>query len=204
MENRRETDFSGTSELSLPFLAPDAFSRLDESDDSHFYAKDRFVSHLDSLALYTIERLIGELVVEENPVILDLMAGWDSHLPKGLEPSRVVGIGLNKRELAENRALDEIAVKDLNKDPSLPFKENTFTRSMPLLGDLLLKIKPHRLFFSRSRTLFFANFSMPSVWSTPVFDVTSLGDSGSPTSLSDSLGTLRPYSTSGQTGTYSR
>jgi len=126
MENKREKEFSDSSEISLPFLAPDAFTRLDESDDSLFYKKDRFVSHLDSLALHTVKRLIGELVVEENPVILDLMAGWDSHLPEGLKPSRVVGLGLNERELAENKALDEIVVKDINKDPGLPFEDETF------------------------------------------------------------------------------
>ena len=125
MENKREIIYFGTSELS-PFVAPDAFSRLDESDDSLFYAKDRFVSHLDSLALHTIELLIGELVVKENPVILDLMAGWDSHLPEELGSSRVVGLGLNERELAENGALDEIVVKDLNKDSRLPFEDDTF------------------------------------------------------------------------------
>ena len=126
MENKREKNFSDNSEISLPFLAPDAFTRLDESDDSLFYEKDRFVSHLDSLALHTVEKLISELVVEENPVILDLMAGWDSHLPKGLKPSRVVGLGLNERELAENKSLDEIVVKDINKDPGLPFEDETF------------------------------------------------------------------------------
>jgi SAM-dependent methyltransferase len=119
-------NISDTSELNLIFLTPDAFTRLDESDDSLFYAKDRFVSHLDSFALQTVERLIGELVVEEKPAILDLMAGWDSHLPRDLNPSKVVGLGLNVRELAENKALDEIVVKDLNKDPGLPFEDDTF------------------------------------------------------------------------------
>lgn len=124
MENTSLT--SGTSEYNLTFLNPDSFSRLDEGDDGLFYAKDRFVSHLDSLALHTVERLISELFIEKNPVILDLMAGWDSHLPEGLEPSKVVGLGLNERELAENKALDEIVVKDINRDSELPFEEDTF------------------------------------------------------------------------------
>jgi hypothetical protein len=45
-----------------PVFRADAFSRLDESDDLEFYSRDRFVSHLDSLALSTVERLIGTLV----------------------------------------------------------------------------------------------------------------------------------------------
>jgi hypothetical protein len=35
--------------------APDAFRRLDDGDDREFYARDRMVSHLDSVALQTVE-----------------------------------------------------------------------------------------------------------------------------------------------------
>ena len=109
-----------------PIFSREGFARMDESDDAQFYATDRFVSHLDSLALETVEKLIGELIVEENPVLLDLMAGWDSHIPEKLKPSRVVGLGLNRNELSENTSLSEIVIHDLNKDPILPFPKNTF------------------------------------------------------------------------------
>jgi SAM-dependent methyltransferase len=104
----------------------DAFSRLDESDDRMFYAKDRFVPHLDSVALATIEKLVETLVIEESPVILDLMASWDSHLSAMLRPSRVIGLGLNENELKRNRDLSEFVVHDLNQDPRLPLPDNTF------------------------------------------------------------------------------
>ncbi len=104
----------------------EAFSRLDEGSDLEFYSRDRFVSHLDAVALETVEKLIGELVSEENPVILDLMAGWDSHLPRSLQPQRVIGLGLNHNELSANRALNEIVIHDLNSDPTLPFPEAAF------------------------------------------------------------------------------
>ena len=107
-------------------LLADAFSRLDESDDREFYSLDRFVSHLDSLALSTVEKIIGDLVVEERPVILDLMAGWDSHLPDGIRPARLVGLGLNEHELQENKALTEYRLHDLNQDPIIPFPDRTF------------------------------------------------------------------------------
>ncbi|MBT8406546.1 MAG: class I SAM-dependent methyltransferase [Deltaproteobacteria bacterium] len=107
-------------------FSEDAFSRLDESDDSIFYTTDRFVQHLDSLALATVEKLIGDLVVEENPVILDLMASWDSHIPSSLRPERVVGLGLNRNELSKNPALTEWCLHDLNKNPILPFANDTF------------------------------------------------------------------------------
>jgi SAM-dependent methyltransferase len=110
----------------VSFYPNDAFSRLDETDDKIFYARDRFVSHLDSLALSTIEKLIGDLVVEEKPVVLDLMAGWDSHIPKDLNPGKVMGLGLNENELKENPALSDYVIHDLNEDPILPFPNNTF------------------------------------------------------------------------------
>ena len=109
-----------------PIFGTDAFSRLDESDDLEFYSRDRFVSHLDSLALSTVEKLIGTLVVEESPAILDLMAGWDSHIPEKLQASEVLGLGLNENELGKNKALSEAVIHDLNKDPHLPFPDNRF------------------------------------------------------------------------------
>jgi len=99
---------------------------LNEEDDALFYRKDRFVSHLDSLALETIKHLTGTLIVEESPVILDLMAGWDSHLPEDVGPSKVVGLGLNENELAKNGALSEFVIHDLNRTPTLPFPESAF------------------------------------------------------------------------------
>jgi SAM-dependent methyltransferase len=107
-------------------FSEDAFSRSDESDDSIFYTTDRFVQHLDSLALATVEKLIGDLVIEEKPVILDLMASWDSHIPSSLRTERVVGLGLNRNELSKNPALTEWCLHDLNKNPFLPFSDSTF------------------------------------------------------------------------------
>lgn len=49
--------------------------------------------------------------------IVDLMAGWESHLPAIYD--RVHGIGLNPREMAENPALEAHTVQDLNRDPRL-------------------------------------------------------------------------------------
>jgi SAM-dependent methyltransferase len=104
----------------------DAFSRLDESDDMLFYATDRFVQHLDAVALATVQKIIGELLNEESPIILDLMASWDSHLPAHLNATIVVGLGLNRKELDENKLLSEIVIHDLNANPLLPFPDAMF------------------------------------------------------------------------------
>jgi len=107
-------------------FTPEAFRREDESDDGSFYATDRFVSHLDEAALTCMQDLIGGLIVEKSPVILDLMASWDSHLPDDIKPSRCVGLGLNENELQQNAALTEYVIHDLNRQPELLFPDDTF------------------------------------------------------------------------------
>jgi SAM-dependent methyltransferase len=105
--------------------AQEAFARVDETDDAAFYARDRLVCHVDTLALATIEELIGRLVVDRDPVILDLMASWDSHIPDHVGGT-VIGLGLNERELAANRSLAEYRIHDLNANPRLPFADESF------------------------------------------------------------------------------
>jgi SAM-dependent methyltransferase len=150
-----------------PRIHTDPFSRLDDSDDRVFYATDRFVSHLDSTALATIERLIGGLVTERKPVILDLMASWDSHIPNSISPRRVVGLGLNERELAANAALSVRVIHDLNSTPKLPFADSTFdavlctvsvdylTRPVEVFREVARVLKPGGLFLVTFSNRFF-------------------------------------------------
>ena len=151
MNKAQKANSKNISRLS-PIYTDDTFSRLDESDDSLFYSKDRFVSHLDSLALATVERLIGDLIMEKNPVILDLMAGWDSHIPENFRPSRMVGLGLNKNELKENKALSEFVIHDLNQDPGLPFPNNTFDAVINTVS-VDYMVKPVQVFREVGRVL---------------------------------------------------
>lgn len=104
----------------------DAFARSDAEDDAAFYRIDRFVPHLDSVALATVEELVGALIVEERPEVLDLMASWDSHLPEALRPARMAGLGLNQNELEHNERLTDWVVHDLNREPGLPFSSAEF------------------------------------------------------------------------------
>lgn len=114
------------SNLRAMVYHPQSFSRLDEQDDRVFYEVERFVQHLDDAALQTVREVIGTLVVEPAPTILDLMASFDSHLPARLEPGRVVGVGMNRAELESNKALDSFEVIDLNSHPRLPFDDDSF------------------------------------------------------------------------------
>ena len=58
--------------------------------------------------------------------ILDLMSSWVSHLPPEVVYRRVVGLGMNRAELAANARLDERVVQDLNQRPELPFGDAEF------------------------------------------------------------------------------
>ena len=125
MLTETHNDHHSLSKREIPFEKID-FSRKDETDDLLFYSRDRFVQHLDDVALSTVKSVIGDLIIEENAVILDLMAGWDSHIPEHLHPSKVVGLGLNQNELSRNKALSEFVIHDLNTDPHLPFPDDYF------------------------------------------------------------------------------
>lgn len=148
----------GRIDRAAELYGPRDFARLDESEDSLFYARERMVSHLDSRALATVERIIGTLIVEESPAVLDLMASWDSHLPQGLQPSRMVGLGMNRAELEANPALTQRVIHDLNQDPALPFGRAEFdavinvvsvdylTRPVEVFGQVARTLKPGGLF----------------------------------------------------------
>jgi SAM-dependent methyltransferase len=105
------------------FEGPDAFSREDEFPDTDFYKLARKVTHVDAVCARRIQALY-RTVLPENARVLDLMAGWRSHLPDTVQSA--VGLGLNTEELDDNPQLAERVVKDINADPTLPFADASF------------------------------------------------------------------------------
>ena len=105
------------------FSAPDAFAREDETPDSGFYAQPRKVTHIDAVCARRIQALY-RTVLPENARVLDLMAGWRSHLPDTVKSA--VGLGMNADEMADNPQLNERVLHDLNADPKLPFADASF------------------------------------------------------------------------------
>ncbi|MCZ6680599.1 MAG: methyltransferase domain-containing protein [Candidatus Poribacteria bacterium] len=106
-------------------LPPAYFDRIDETDDSLFYAEPRIVTHIDDDAIAAIQGFFDE-VLARNAAILDLMSSAFSHLPDGFPADRIVGLGLNAVELHANHAFDEYVVYDLNANPTLPFADGEF------------------------------------------------------------------------------
>ena len=102
-----------------------AFRRHDESPDEEFYRQPRFVNHIDDAAIAAVTNLY-RLHFPADGSILDLMSSWVSHLPPEACYERVVGVGMNGQELAENPFLDEYVVQNLNRDAHLPFGDAEF------------------------------------------------------------------------------
>lgn len=107
------------------FFADNAFARGDAEDDGIFYARPRFVDHLDGTALKQVRRHYARLI-PEGARVLDLMSSMNSHLDAGLELSSVAGLGMNADELAANARLSERLVHDLNRNPVLPYPDAGF------------------------------------------------------------------------------
>lgn len=145
--NDRETDF----------FSNNAFKRNNDASDIQFYQVDRMVSHIDRQAHENLTD-IYESVVFPGARILDLMASWESHLPESIEYRSIHGLGLNESELKNNPMLSSFSLQDLNEDPHLDFKDNTFDRvicslsieyltdPIPVLRESARILKPGGLF----------------------------------------------------------
>ncbi len=107
------------------FFSGRPFEREDASPDTDFYNVDRFVHHIDDRARRNLSCWYNSLL---NPgdKILDLMSGWDSHLPENGGYQSVYGLGLNANEMAANPCLAGHTVQDLNQNPILDFPDHSF------------------------------------------------------------------------------
>ena len=102
-----------------------AFAKADPSPDALFYAKPRFVTHIDDRAIRAVTQVYRELL-PANGRVLDLMSSWISHLPEDVSYAEVVGHGLSEAELSKNTRLARHFVQDLNRDTTLPVEDASF------------------------------------------------------------------------------
>ena len=87
--------------------------KLDESNDEEFYSEPKFVYHLDSNFRQYLSQVYKD-EIDEYSTVLDLMSSWDSYLPKENTYQKVIGHGLNKKELEKNNILDSFWVQNFN------------------------------------------------------------------------------------------
>jgi SAM-dependent methyltransferase/FKBP-type peptidyl-prolyl cis-trans isomerase 2 len=133
------------------YFSPGAFTKEDETPDALFYAKPRYVQHIDTTAVEMVKNTYGRFLTDDMQV-LDLMSSWKSHLPESLNLKRVVGLGLNENELKKNPQLTEAVVQDLNLNSKLPFESNIFDAAICSLSVEYL-IDPLAVFVEVGRIL---------------------------------------------------
>lgn len=132
-------------------LPPEFFRRQDEGPDELFYAVPRADSHLDAAADAVVTEWYDARLPAEGPV-LDLFAGARSHLPERCRDA--IGIGLDRAALDRNPQLATRLVRDLNRDPGLPFADGALaavvctvavqyvTRPVELLREVARVLRP--------------------------------------------------------------
>ncbi|MGB7934809.1 MAG: class I SAM-dependent methyltransferase [Gammaproteobacteria bacterium] len=113
------------AEGDVDFIHPGAFAREDPSTDTDFYRTPRLVQHIDARAREIINRLYRRSIAPDVRV-LDLMSSWVSHLDGIADSITVSGLGMNSAELAENPRLADYVVRDLNREPRLPYADGIF------------------------------------------------------------------------------
>jgi SAM-dependent methyltransferase len=138
-------------DLPTDFWSDRPYLRTDEGPDPDFYREPRLVDHLDRTAIGEIGALYGRLI-EPGARILDLMSSWHSHLPEPLCRGEVVGLGMNALELAQNPALAERVVQDLNAHPVLPFADGAFDAAVCTVSVEYLT-RPFEVFRELARVL---------------------------------------------------
>ncbi|WP_304821718.1 class I SAM-dependent methyltransferase [Candidatus Binatus sp.] len=127
------------------------FLRIDDSDDELFYSTPRLVVHIDDGAIAKVSDIYAQLL-PQGGMILDLMSSWRSHLPAHLRPSRVVGLGMNRPEMENNPALNEIVIHNLNREPRLPFNDAEFDAAVVTVS-IQYMIRPLEVFAEVGRIL---------------------------------------------------
>ena len=87
--------------------------KLDESNDEIFYSDPKFVYHLDANFRNYLSSVYKN-EINDNSTVLDLMSSWDSYLPQEKKYKRVIGHGLNKKELEKNKTLNSFWTQNFN------------------------------------------------------------------------------------------
>ena len=94
-------------------------AKVDELPDELFYSQPRFVQHLDKSFRSRLTALYRNYI-NKDFVVLDLMSSWVSHLPKDVIYKKVIGHGMNSKELLSNQRLDDHWIQNFNINTVIP------------------------------------------------------------------------------------
>ncbi|SBO43450.1 class I SAM-dependent methyltransferase [Cyanobium sp. NIES-981] len=168
-------DGSGPAQAPVvPVLNEAERFKLDGGDDALFYAEPRLVQHLDAAFRGRLTQLYRERI-PPCATVLDLMSSWVSHLPEDIHYDRVIGHGLNGRELEANPRLDSHWVQNLNQDQRLPLDTASVDAALIVAGwqylqqpeavaaELLRVVRPRgQVIVAFSNRMFFQK--APQIW----------------------------------------
>ncbi|OEU08354.1 S-adenosyl-L-methionine-dependent methyltransferase [Fragilariopsis cylindrus CCMP1102] len=134
---------SNSSEELLPSPPPpppfrdEDFFRSDSSDDGWFYKVPRLIYHIDEPAIASLTQYYRSNIRSKSD-ILDICSSWVSHYPLEfpVKMNKIYATGMSKLELQLNDQLSKdnnndgdglyYKAMDLNVDPTLPYKDETF------------------------------------------------------------------------------
>jgi hypothetical protein len=110
----------------FPYTAYD-LTPQEPGNDASFYRIPRFVTHVDDNALGYLQQYYAEALPgqKQGGRILDFCSSWVSHYPPEFEKEvrsgnlEILGMGMNKSELAMNPVFKAWTVQDLNEDPDV-------------------------------------------------------------------------------------
>jgi SAM-dependent methyltransferase len=162
------------------------FAREDDGPDADSTVMPRLCRPFDEAAVYSLTLYLEEVLGEYTDAsasrgvdVLDLCAGWLSHLPDSIPYGRVTGVGLNEYELERNGRLDDRVLLDVNgASASLPLPDAsvdvvTLTAAVDILARPL-ELFAEALRVTRPGGSIVVAFSRGPAASTPAGKVTAL------------------------------
>lgn len=110
----------------FPFVH-NALHHEDVEDDEEFYEQPDHSHHFGNRSMMALSSFYADFLPSIGVVrqLVEIAAGWDSHLPSSYMPTSLVGMGMNKQELDKNHRLSQRIVQNLNTNPVLPFLDGS-------------------------------------------------------------------------------
>ncbi|MCK5697172.1 MAG: methyltransferase domain-containing protein [Gammaproteobacteria bacterium] len=117
--------FQVLSKIPYDFSQGMPFIRKIEEDDGLFYDAIETTIPVDQVAIEQLQQFYNHCI-QNNSIVLDLMAATDSYLPNTLKNIDLTGLGVKEDDLKTNQALNHSILHNINTQPDLPFDDQSF------------------------------------------------------------------------------